>query len=83
MGGGSGTREWVWTEAMVHPGARAGHEGPATKCFEKEHMMLFHCNDFCLAPANSVPPGTRKTQEHSGTILDSKKRGLWKQCKSR
>lgn len=36
----------VWTEGMVPPGARTGHEGPAVKCFKAEHVMPFQCNDF-------------------------------------
>lgn len=60
-------REWVlWavqlpscgqvqTEGAVHAGARARHEGPAVKCFKTEHVIH---NDFCLAVADSVPPGT-------------------------
>lgn len=27
--------KWVWTEGTVHLGARAGHGGPAAKCFEE------------------------------------------------
>ena len=42
------SRERVWTERMVHLGARAGHGGPVAKCFEKERMMLFQRNDFVL-----------------------------------
>lgn len=46
--GGSGALQlWVGMDRR-NTGARAGHEGPAAKCFEKERVTLFQCNDFVL-----------------------------------
>lgn len=38
----------VGREEMVYPGVRAGHEGPAMKCFKAEHVIPFQHNDFFL-----------------------------------